>query len=115
MIQIKDHKVLDEVLKAEYHPKLRELLTWFCCRYSSCVMTSGYRKGDPGVHGTKPCRGADMRSRVFEDPEGVVADINAHWTYDPERPDYKCAVLHDTGSGKHIHLQAHNNTTYNRG
>ncbi|GAG88238.1 unnamed protein product, partial [marine sediment metagenome] len=37
---------------------------------------------------------------------------NAHWIYDPERLEKKCAKFHNTGQGVHIHLQVHRNTKY---
>jgi len=105
-ITIKNHKVLMEVLAAPYHSKLIHLLVWVCVRHDPMIITSGYR-GPKGksVHNTKPCRGVDIRSWVYENPQAVVDDINDAFQYDPERPHMRCAILHDTGSGNHIHLQ----------
>lgn len=112
-ITIKNHKVLMEILAAPYHAKLIQLMIWTCIRHNPIVMTSGYR-GPHGnsVHNTKPCRGLDIRSTVYNDPQAVVDDINNYATYDPARPNKKCAILHDIGKGVHIHLQVHRKTEF---
>ena len=115
MIKIKDLKVLDSLLIHPYHSKMRELLKWFCVRYSETVFTGGYEERNyPSVHSVIPVRGMDVRSWVFSDPQAVVNDINSVWIYDPKRPGLKCAVYHNTGRGAHIHLQVHNNTIYEK-
>ena len=116
MIQIKNASVYRELLIAKYHPILIELELWILSKYSGIVVTSGYRDGDKGVHGTDPCRGKDFRSYGLErngntiDAGVVCTEINAAWQYDPKRPDKQCAKLHDSGNGMHIHLQTCNNT-----
>ena len=110
MINIKDHKTLIGMLSVPFHPTLIELILWFCVRFSQTTFTSSYRKDDSGVHGTIPCRGMDIRSKYFRDPQTVVDEINHHWEYDFNRPEKKCAVYHNAGFGPHIHLQVHNNT-----
>ncbi len=110
-IQIKDYRVLRSLLEVPYHPTLIALILWITARYSETLFTSGYRKGDKGVHGQVPCRGTDIRSRVYDNPQAVVDDINAHWKYDPKRVNMRCALLHSVGKGLHIHLQVHPNTT----
>lgn len=110
MICVKTHRVLIAMLEGSYHKTLVELIIWFLARYSDTCITSAFRDGDPGVHGTVPCRGMDVRSRNFENPQAVVDDINSHWVYDPGRPEKMCAIYHDVGLGPHIHLQVHNNT-----
>ena len=112
MIVIKNHKVLRQLLEVPYYPTLIGLALWVTARYSETTFTSGYRKEDKGVHGTDPCRGIDIRSKDFDDPKAVEEDINAHWTYDPERPEKGCALFHDVGRGEHIHLQVHPRTKY---
>ena len=114
-IVIKNWKVLKGMLSVAFHPKMIALAMWITVRYSKVVFTSAYRSGDKGVHGTAPCRGMDMRSWHYDDPQVVVDDINVHWRYDPiKRPEMMCAILHNTGSGNHIHLQVHDNTQYLR-
>jgi hypothetical protein len=109
-LKIKNHKVLMELLAVPYHKRLIKLLIWCCIRYHEIVITSGYRDKDPGVHGMKPCRGIDIRSWTFDDPQKIVDDINSYHIYDPYRPSFEVAVLHDSGKGEHIHLQAMNRT-----
>jgi len=93
------------------HEHLRAVLRWINSRFRICfVITSLYRMDDPGVHGQLPCRGADLGCY-----HGVIADevcriINEHWKYDPERPEMKVAIAHNTGQGFHIHIQVHDNT-----
>ena len=111
-IKIKSIGVLRNLLRAVYDDKLILLIAWVITRYSDVVLTSGYREGDKGVHGTKPCRGMDIRSWIYNDPQAIVDDINEHFSYDHDRPEKKCAVLHDTGRGVHIHNQTCNKTKY---
>jgi len=111
MIQVKNLKVLESLMMHPAHPKLIELIQWCCIRHSQTVITGGYEwRGYSSVHSTIPFRGLDIRSRVFNDPQGVVDDINRHWTYDPKRSSKKCAIYHDMGRGPHIHLQVHQRT-----
>jgi len=111
MIKVKNTTVLESLLIHAYHPMLIELLKWFCVRYSDTVFTGGYEERDyPSVHSTITVRGEDMRSRIYQDPQAVVDDVNAHWIYDTDRPWLDCAKFHDSGRGPHIHLQAHDNT-----
>lgn len=105
---VKDHKVLIELLKHEYHRKLVALVTWCFIRLSEVTVTSAWREGDPGVHGCG--RGIDIRSRCFDDPQGIADQINVFWKYDPTRPETVCALFHDSGQGPHIHLQVCENT-----
>ena len=79
------------------------LVTWCYIRLSEVIVTSAFREGDEGVHGCG--RGIDIRSRCFADPEAIAKEINAHWKYDPLRPEMVCALYHDIGQGAHIHLQ----------
>ena len=73
-------------------------------------ITSQHRIGDPGVHGQLPLRGIDIR--CFDDVIGerLAILVNQKWIYDPKRPEYSCAIYHDTGKGKHLHLQSHPRT-----
>ena len=110
MICVKEHRVLVGMLAVPFHPTLIELVLWFCVRFSDTTFTSAYREGDPGVHGTIPCRALDIRSSKFENPWDVVDEVNRHWEYDFERPEKKCAIYHNIGLGPHIRLQVHSNT-----
>jgi hypothetical protein len=72
----------------------------------SATITSLYRDNDPGVHGQKPCRGADLRTH------GLMGDQKAQWTgaintaipYQSSKPT-QTAMVHDVGRGDHLHLQ----------
>lgn len=111
MIQIKDTTVLESLILHPAHPRLIEVLLWICDRYPVVVLTGMFEERDyPSVHSTIPVRACDIRSWVYKHPEKVEADINAHWEYDPERPEMKVAIFHDTGRGPHIHIQAHDRT-----
>ena len=111
MIRIKNTDVLESMIMHPAHPILIELLKWFCVRYSETVFTGMYEDREyPSVHSAIPCRGMDVRSSVFSDPQAVADDVNENWTYDPDRPWLKCAIFHDVGRGRHIHLQVHPNT-----
>ena len=62
------------------------------------------------VHQCLPVRGADLRA---DDRADEIANfINRHWQYDPNRPAFLCAIVHDSGHGRHIHVQTHLNTIY---
>jgi len=111
-IQVKDYKVLKGILQVPFHSKLIALAMWISVRYSQVVFTSSYREKDKGVHGQTPCRGLDIRSRVFPDPDRVTRDINSHWLYDVDRLHLRCALLHGEDLGEHIHLQVHDKTKY---
>lgn len=120
MICIKDYKVFKSILEANYHPKMIALALWIAHRYSSATITSGYREekvwsGDSGIHRTFPCRAMDWSVRDWDNPQAIVEDINANWSYDHTRPEFKCAVLHDIGQGNHLHTQVHERTRYLNG
>ena len=106
MLAIKNLCVMRELMDRAYHPKLSELACWVAVRYSRFTITEVWR--EDGVHSL--CRAIDLRSKNYEDPEAVAADINAHWIYDPQRPEYKCCVYHNVGKGWHFHLQVHDRT-----
>jgi hypothetical protein len=93
------------------HYHLRAVLRWVSSRFGMCfVITSLYRMDDNGVHGQLPCRGTDLRCHSETLAEEICNLINAHWTYDPERPGMNVAIAHDTGRGYHLHIQVHPNT-----
>jgi hypothetical protein len=72
--------------------------------------TSNFRMDDPGVHGTLPLRGWDLRMRDVAIGSMCESLINSHYIYDPSRPQKKCAFLHGAGSHLHLHIQTHPNT-----
>lgn len=74
------------------------------------TITSIYRDGDPGVHGTMPVRGIDLRMRNMFIGKEIERTINDEYIYDDNRPDLKCAILHGEGANLHLHLQTHPNT-----
>lgn len=51
-------------------------------------------------------RGADVR---FDFPLGwlkeIIEYLNKKYPYDPNRPEKKTAMVHNSGSGEHIHIQ----------
>ncbi len=74
-------------------------------------VTSLFRIGDTGVHGTMPLRGIDLGCKVQAFGDLVAAFINDRWTYDPTRPEKMCCTCHATNNGGlHLHLQSHPNT-----
>jgi len=118
MIGVKDKSVLRELTEVPSHPILLDVIDFILERYPDITFTSGYRAGDPGVHGTIPCRGRDIRSAGIPDPENVAAWINMHWRYDPARPTRLVAVYHrvkkpdGSWGGRHFHIQVHPNTIH---
>ena len=76
----------------------------------SYTITSQYRIGDKGVHGTMPLRADDLRVRLRKLAELLAEIINEAWVYDPERPEKKVAIAHGEGAHLHLHLQVHDNT-----
>ena len=109
MILIKDAKTLRGVM-CGFHPTLVDIAVWILTKYEKIVITCGHRKNDIGVHGMMPCRGLDLRSWIYPHPEFIVSDVNNMWEYDYDRPEMNCAMLHDAGSGSHLHFQTHPNT-----
>jgi len=75
------------------------------------VITSIYREGDSGVHGV--WRGVDLRSFIYTDQELELIElyVNSKYEYDYRRPTKDVLLCHDAGSGDHIHLQNHPNTS----
>jgi len=139
-IKIKSTKVLTGLMLVPFHANMTHLANWVVTRLSEVVFTSSYRPQKihakaSGIAATNPCRHLDIRSSIYGDPEGIVKDINGHWTYDPQRSRLKCALYHarcpkckqdhkrifkqyckkcgtDITYHWHIHLQVHNNTEY---
>ncbi len=99
-ITFKDKYVMHNFCGWRIHPTITEVI------YNlpgNIVITSAFRNGDDGVHGTEPLRGVDLRGNYAN-------EINSEWIYDPKRPQMKVAIYHDTGSGWHTHVQVHPNT-----
>lgn len=94
--------------------RLRSIAIWLE-QYTGIefTVTSLYRTGNKGVHGTLPLRAIDLRFRGPESLGQAFADlVNLHWRYDETRPAMRCAIYHDAGSGPHLHLQVHPRTKY---
>ncbi len=108
--QFKTLNVLSKALEHPWHPILIALHKWMVVRHQHIIMTSSWRPD--GIHSMIPLRAEDIRSWVFPNPTEVEADINQHWTYDPERSRYKVALFHGEKGHKHIHLQVHDRTEY---
>jgi hypothetical protein len=93
------------------HPLLRKLIrdvedeTGF-----EFTITSLYRIDDRGNHGALPLRAMDLRCRDAVYGVGILNYVNNMWIYDPQRPELKCCLIHDTGQGLHFHFQVHPNT-----
>ena len=110
MIRFKSDSVKKSYYGHTSHHKLKELVVWLCDR-QDVLITQGYEKRNyVSVHSMIPFRGVDIRSWIYDNPQSIVDDINKHWDYDSKRPEKKCAMYHDVGRGKHIHLQVHDNT-----
>lgn len=78
--------------------KLRSILLWSEKTIGlSFTITSLYRMGDNGVHGSLPLRGTDLRMRDMVVGKVIEKHINENWSYDPKRPDMQCAILHGKG------------------
>lgn len=93
------------------HPILREILIWMEEYFSTIfTVTSLYRVGDNGVHGTLPLRATDLRCTSDELGSYIEDRVNSLWAYDHNRPKMKVCIYHDVGRGKHLHIQVHSNT-----
>jgi hypothetical protein len=112
-IEFKNDKVFRNFFKVAHHPILIEYESWFINEFGFFVVTSAFREGDNGVHGTVPLRGFDSRHWVYNvKPEVIEKVVNDNWIYDPLRPHKKVCWLHDAGKSKnmHFHNQIHPNT-----
>lgn len=109
-IGFKDLNIFREAFVIPWHPKLINLALWVYGLDVRFVLTSAYREGDRGVHGTVPLRGFDLRSHVIPNPDIIEEMTNRHWQYDPKRPSKKVCMLHDVGKGIHFHFQVHPKT-----
>ena len=91
-------------------PLLAEIVDFTRAQFGLDTITSAFRAGDSGVHGTSPLRAIDLRCREASLGNMIAAEINHRWIYDPSRPMKVCAICHDTGLGMHLHLQVHPQT-----
>lgn len=117
-LKAKDEGVFYNLLGVRVHYRVTEILVALG-KWGTPVVTSAYREHkahakDSGIHSTDPLRAVDIRSWIYSDPEMIVDWINLQWEYDNQRPWMKCAILHNTGSGEHIHVQVHPNTRRRR-
>jgi hypothetical protein len=90
--------------------KLRLVLADMESHFGGGVITSLYRIGDSGVHGTLPLRGIDLRCSALEWGRAVEDYLNKRWSYDPSRPEMKICSYHNVDKGWHLHLQVHPET-----
>ncbi len=111
MINYKDDDVLVGVLVG-WHPMLIEIYAWIYSKYGDkVIITCAHEARDyDSTHDVDPLRAIDIRSWIFNNPQAIENVINDCWIYDPERPEMQVAKYHDTGRGKHIHIQVHANT-----
>lgn len=80
-------------------------------KFDLWTITSAFRPGDDGVHGTvEKLRGIDLRCHDLFVGQRVAGWVNANWEYDPERPHMKVCICHDVGKGVHLHFQVCENT-----
>lgn len=105
MISLTSPHVLPQV-----HDKLKDILNFLDIKLGSVTITSMHRPGDMGVHGTLPCRAADVRCRSVRVARAIAGLVNENFEYDHRRSKLKCALAHDAGTGMHVHLQVHENT-----
>jgi len=89
---------------------LRELALAIEERFGEKTITSLYRIGDKGVHGTLPLRGIDLRCNSKDHGEEVEQWVNEQWIYNPHDLKRNCCLFHNVGSGYHLHIQVHPNT-----
>ena len=97
------------------HPLLREIVLWVESNYGEQTVTSIYRIGDAGVHGTLPVRGIDLRDPGEDTARQIMEAVNDRWVYDPDRPAIGCCLYHKNRSnnGRHLHFQVHPRTSRN--
>ena len=116
MIAFKNTRALDDWHEA--HPMLREAVLFLLATLPSDrdLICTRIAEPDPlqatAIHTCgPPHRAADFR--VWNWPEQTMAravvKLNAEFTYDGDRPK-SVAMIHDAGSGSHLHVQVSNNT-----
>jgi len=93
------------------HSTLRDVLRWVEIETGlEFTITSIFRMDDTGVHGQMPVRGIDLRMRDEVSGKCIEKFINDNWSYDPNRPNLKCCLLHGGGFSLHLHVQVHQHT-----
>ena len=92
------------------HPLLREMVLDIERQFAEFTVTSLFRIGDKGVHGTLPLRGIDLRCHDDRFGRRVAEYANDKWSYDPSRPAKVVCMFHNTGQGDHLHFQVHPKT-----
>lgn len=67
-----------------------------------------------GIHSA--WRAVDVHADSWTDKRcAILADwLNFQYIYDPSRPDMKVALWEPHGTGPHLHLQTHPNTTWRK-
>lgn len=118
-MNFKETKFRDFWESGKVHPKLEVVARYFDSMLQDefntvGVVTSLYRDGDTGVHGTLPCRGIDFRANIFDMKTAkIVADrINSRFVYDVDRANLLVCLLHGEGANIHFHLQVHGTNTW---
>lgn len=95
-LQIKNPTILQELVSVSWHKQLLEVISWLSYKFRGRIyFTSGYRDED-GIHGTKPLRAIDLRSRVFDNPIEVRDLINLNWYYGKD--NYQVCMYHRTAT-----------------
>lgn len=118
MIAFKNTRALDDW--ASVHPMLREVVLFMLEKAwptdRDMVVTriaerTPEQKTEVHTDGP-PHRAIDFRiSHVpFQTAERVTDKLNSAFIYDPARPAMLVAILHDAGSGNHLHVQVHTGT-----
>lgn len=114
-LNFKSRPILYNSFYVRWHDTLIELIEWYNDVFQETItVTSAYRPGDKGVHGTNPLRAIDIRGKGRKAKEKVTF-INKYWQYDSRRPEYNVAIIHNVGRGEHIHLQVHDSSNIYRG
>ena len=112
-VHIKDMSVLRSIMERRFAPILIDITSFITQKYGIYI-TEGYRdKRHPNdLHGTQPVRAIDLRYWCYPDYIAlkIQEQVNLIWVYDPSRPDMQVALIHDSGEGKHFHIQVHPNT-----
>ena len=113
-IIIKDTDVLRGMMERRFDPLLINIILDIAKTHGVCI-TESYREKRHmnDLHGTQPVRAIDARFWAYgSDRAGYEIQhwINSKWSYDPGREKMQVAVVHDTGSGVHFHIQVHGKT-----